>query len=1340
MQGDRGRTIRGVAALAVTLLLAAPVSAEPFVPDPGAEAYASVLFAGASFTVAKDCAITGDLHGNATVTLSAGTAVDGDLSAVGAVALNGATVTGAVTSPAPPRGLPRLPTPQEARALADRVFEGDRTFAGGTVIDDVVFVAGKARFRGSVDGQGTVIAGVEIRFDNVTPNQPVLVAETTRMSFVSLGSLWVGMDRPLRGGLVAAGPVEIHQGVDLEGLVIAGGSLAISKDAVIRYVPFDRDPPVITDLRPADGSSVVVTTPEISAAYTDEGSGVDLGSVRLLLDGIDRTQEAAVTPASVAFTPTAPLATGAHQVGLAVADFAGNVAQAAWTFTVQDSEPPVLVIEHPENGAVTNQAALEVRGTVADASGVATVVVNGSPAAVTGNAFAATVLLEEGFNDILVVATDGIGNQRSAGVGVTLDTVPPQLALTTPGEGQLVNGNSVRVAGEAADDSGVGRVTVDDTEVPLVDGSFATDVELPEEGPRTIVVAAVDLAGNSTEVHREVVRFSLPEVAITSPADLAFVAATTIDVAGTVSAGVATVVVNGVPTSLAGTGFLAEGVPLIEGGNVVTATATGTSGHVATATIHVVRDLTPPRLAIYRPAPGSVVREGTIAVSGLVNDIVPGTVNATEATVTVNGIPAEVVNRSFFVEGVPLAPGENTLVARAVDAVGNADETRVMVTFEEATGARVRAVAGDRQTGTIGTTLAQPLVAELLDAAGLPVPGGSVIFKVRGNDGSLDGGTRQLVAISDAAGRAQTTFTVGTRAGVANQVVEASAVGFAGPAVFTASALPAEAVLTVVDSGGFQVGVAGQQVPRPLIAAVVDAGNNRLEGVPVVFRAVEGAGHFAGGAAETVVVTDSDGRAIVTFTLDPAEGIANNRVEARVQGQEDGPSANFVASSRAAGDPAATSISGVVLDNTNVPIAGATLRVKHTALTAVTDAEGQFRIAGAPVGAVKLIVDGSTVSRPGAWPDLEFDLVTISGRDNTVNMPIYLLPLDLDTAVYVDETRGGTLTLPQVPGFSLEIAPGSVTFPGGGRSGLVSVTVVHSDKVPMVPNFGQQPRLIVTIQPAGARFDPPARLTLPNVDGLAPGKVTEMYSFDHDLGHFVSIGPATVSEDGTVVASDPGVGIVKAGWHCGGDPATGVCLHKCPECQKCTDPPCRCDPDPSKNGNRCGDEPGMVCRDGVCVCPMITNFHVVGDGQDLGGGTLKFNYEWESSTGDPDDLSGCTICERLRFSEAPFQPPFPDIDPSTLKCRSATPNRGTDTHSTPGNFRAPCRKKTITTAQTFFYFCLCRKDTNGLPKRIDLLSTTITRSVDPKPDGSFKFTITKHGDSAVIDPLICVEE
>src|SRR5947207_7065862 len=88
----------------------------------------------------------------------------------------------------------------------------------------------------------------------------------------------------------------------------------------------------------------------------------------------------------------------------------------------------------------------------------------------------------------------------------------------------------------------------------------------------------------------------------------------------------------------------------------------------------------------------------------------------------------------------------------------------------------------------------------------------------------------------------------------------------------------------------------------------------------------------------------------------------------------------------------------------------------------------------------------------------------------------------------------------------------------------------------MVPGFGQQPRFIVTIQPVGTTFNPPAPITIPNVDGLPTRAITEMYSYDHDLSMFVAIGTGTVSTDGSVIASNPGVGVLKAGWHCGGNP------------------------------------------------------------------------------------------------------------------------------------------------------------------------------------------------------------
>jgi hypothetical protein len=162
------------------------------------------------------------------------------------------------------------------------------------------------------------------------------------------------------------------------------------------------------------------------------------------------------------------------------------------------------------------------------------------------------------------------------------------------------------------------------------------------------------------------------------------------------------------------------------------------------------------------------------------------------------------------------------------------------------------------------------------------------------------------------------------------------------------------------------------------------------------------------------------------------------------------------------------------------------------------------------------------------------------------------------------------------------IAPGSATFPGGSRTGCVSVTPVNMDKVPMSPGFGQQPRFIVTIQPVGTRFNPPARMTMPNVDGLAPRSVTEMYSYDHDLASFVAIGSATVSGDGSTITSDLGSGVIKAGWHCGGNPNSSGSAGTCQQCWKCVGSDCKIDFE--QNGRFCTTilQFSGRCTDGHC--------------------------------------------------------------------------------------------------------------------------------------------------------------
>ena len=309
--------------------------------------------------------------------------------------------------------------------------------------------------------------------------------------------------------------------------------------------------------------------------------------------------------------------------------------------------------------------------------------------------------------------------------------------------------------------------------------------------------------------------------------------------------------------------------------------------------------------------------------------------------------------------------------------------------------------------------------------------------------------------------------------------------------------------------------------------------------------------------------------------------------------------------------------------------------------------------------------------------------------------------------------------------------------------------MVHSDRVPMTPNFGQQPRLIVTIQPAGARFDPPARLTLPNVEGLAPGEVTDLYSFDHDLGHFVSIGPGTVSEDGSLLVSNPGVGIVKAGWHCGGNPTGTGTAHDCPKCKKCNGSDCPDDPD--QNGDSCGEIPGEVCHDGDCLCAVPINFHQT-DVVEVSPGHLKFTYSWGSNTGDVEDLDHCMICEKVTFQADTYPPPFPPVtvENPTLKCVPGTANVSSDGSSgtafdsnpetdvlKPGDFLKPYFEKHFPATQKFFYTCPCKTRSDvGIAIPVTVLGPlTIDQDITQRPDGKFKFTVTKSGTSSSIDPL-----
>jgi RHS repeat-associated protein len=648
-------------------------------------------------------------------------------------------------------------------------------------------------------------------------------------------------------------------------------------------------------------------------------------------------------------------------------------------------------------------------------------------------------------------------------------------------------------------------------------------------------------------------RSSHPLLTIDTPASLITVGASPIVIMGQVDPEALSLTVNGEPVAITGLTYSAA-VALQEGHNTISVRMITEQGGTSTASISVSLDMTPPYITVDSHSPGDIVYTDTVTVTGLVNDIVRGTIEDTQASVNVNGVAAEISNRSYAARGVALTEGINTLVVSAYDQVGNASSTRLDLTYQPPAQGRLVVQSGDAQSGTISTTLAEPLTVLVTDSSGLPLPDTEVFFRVIQGAGrvaanSTDEG-RAVRVVSDSQGLAATHFTVGNRVGTGNHKVRAQVVGFDTKVVFAHSATARLGNKVSVNSGNNQRGGVHQVLSAPLTVAVTDIGSNVVAGARVQFGVAAGGGYFLqadGSKPQTVVLScDSDGRASVSWVLGGVTGMDRQRVEVLLLNTDTGytgtvPRAGFTASAFVPGDAGATAISGVVLDNQGSALPGTVITVEGTSRTAVADSQGQFTITEAPIGALRLLVDGSTSSAAGDYPTLSYNIVTIAGVDNPLATPIYLVKLDTDSAVSVG-AQDAVLTMDQVPGFKLEVAAGSVTFPDGSREGLLSVTAVNSNRVPMAPPNGMQPQFIATIQPAGARFDPPARLTLPNVDGHLPGAQVEMYSFDHDLEEFVAIGLGTVSEDATVVRSNPGVGVIKAGWHCGSQPVdNGFC-------------------------------------------------------------------------------------------------------------------------------------------------------------------------------------------------------
>ena len=210
--------------------------------------------------------------------------------------------------------------------------------------------------------------------------------------------------------------------------------------------------------------------------------------------------------------------------------------------------------------------------------------------------------------------------------------------------------------------------------------------------------------------------------------------------------------------------------------------------------------------------------------------------------------------RAFGAGETPTATAEFTLTALSESADG------------------IRAVDGDGQSGPVGSTLPQPLLVQVTDAFGNPIPDVEVAWTADGG-GSVSAST----STTGGDGRTSVERTLGPAAGI--QRTLASVDGLAGsPVTFvhTATAGTAEGVSIV--GGDDQTGPVATELPADLVVQVRDAANNPVPDVAVTW--VVGTG--GGSITPSTSTTDQSGQATAAWTLGPSPG--PNTVSAVVSG------------------------------------------------------------------------------------------------------------------------------------------------------------------------------------------------------------------------------------------------------------------------------------------------------------------------------------------------------------------------------------------------------------------------------------------------------------------------
>lgn len=195
----------------------------------------------------------------------------------------------------------------------------------------------------------------------------------------------------------------------------------------IRVVGQDSLAPGINIIKPVNGVISNVNPQDINVVFNDDISGINPGSLKVLINGTDKTGFFNITGSGLSATASANLllSEGINVIKASISDFAGNSASVSTSFTL-DITPPQVKID-PVTSSVNINTQTITGSYIEEYLG--SIKINGISADIdaVSRTYSAKISLTEGLNTVNVIATDLAGNSGSASAEIVMDTTPPAM-------------------------------------------------------------------------------------------------------------------------------------------------------------------------------------------------------------------------------------------------------------------------------------------------------------------------------------------------------------------------------------------------------------------------------------------------------------------------------------------------------------------------------------------------------------------------------------------------------------------------------------------------------------------------------------------------------------------------------------------------------------------------------------------------------------------------------------------------------------------------------------------------------------------------------------------------